>query len=65
MISAAAGVEFTDAGGSHHLGGGSHGALGAEESLVPLVTVGVDARFPARRAVDHRRVRPGRRHFGL
>ncbi len=42
VISAARGVEFTDAGGSHHLGGGSHGALGAEESLVPLVTVGVD-----------------------
>jgi hypothetical protein len=42
VVSAAPGVEFTDAGGSHHLGGGSHGALGAEESLVPLVTVGVD-----------------------
>ena len=42
VISAARGVEFTDAGGSHHLGGGSHGALGAEESLVPLVTVGLD-----------------------
>ena len=42
VISAAPGVEFTDAGGSHHLGGGSHGALGAEESLVPLVTVGLD-----------------------
>ena len=41
-ISAARGVEFPDAGGSHHLGGGSHGSLGAEESLVPLVTVGVD-----------------------
>src|SRR5699024_7012845 len=39
VLSAAEGVEFTDAGGSHHLGGGSHGGLGAAESLVPLVTV--------------------------
>ena len=42
-VSAARGVEFIDAGGSHHLGGGSHGSLGAEDSLVPLITVGVDA----------------------
>ena len=46
VVSAARGVEFTDAGGSHHLGGGSHGALGAEESLVPLVTVGRRRGFP-------------------
>jgi hypothetical protein len=42
VVSAADGVEFTDAGGSHHLGGGSHGGLGAGESLVPLITVGVE-----------------------
>jgi predicted AlkP superfamily pyrophosphatase or phosphodiesterase len=42
VASAAPGVELADAGGSHHLGGGSHGGLGADESLVPLATVGVE-----------------------
>jgi predicted AlkP superfamily pyrophosphatase or phosphodiesterase len=43
LVSAAAGYEFTDLGGRHHVGGGSHGSLDAGDSLVPVVSVGVDA----------------------
>ena len=43
LVSAAAGYEFADLSGRTHLGGGSHGALAAPDSEVPLVTVGVDA----------------------
>ncbi len=42
LVSAAAGWEFSDLGGRHHLGGGSHGSLLAGDSEVPLLTVGVD-----------------------
>jgi hypothetical protein len=42
VCSAGPEVEFVDGGGSHHVGGGSHGSLAASDSLVPLVTVGVD-----------------------
>jgi hypothetical protein len=42
VCSAAAGFEFVDGGGSHHVGGGSHGSLSADDSIVPLITVGVD-----------------------
>ncbi|HYW28428.1 MAG TPA: hypothetical protein VE824_01370, partial [Gaiellales bacterium] len=34
--------EFADAGGQHHAGGGSHGSLHAEDSLVPLITAGFE-----------------------
>jgi len=37
LLSAAPGYEFTDWGGENHAGGGSHGSLRAEDSLVPLV----------------------------
>ena len=47
LVSAAAGWEFADLGGQHHSGGGSHGSLSAGDSLVPLVTVGIDS-APAR-----------------
>ncbi len=40
VASAASGVEFVDAGGSHHVGGGSHGSLSVADSSVPLVTAG-------------------------
>ena len=55
IVSATPGWEFADSGGIHHLGGGSHGSLRVEDSLVPLVTAG----FAPRRglpvaAVDHR-----------
>ena len=40
IVSATPGWEFADSGGIHHLGGGSHGSLRVEDSLVPLVTAG-------------------------
>jgi predicted AlkP superfamily pyrophosphatase or phosphodiesterase len=42
LVSAAPGAEFVDLGGRHHVGGGSHGSLVAGDSLVPMLTVGVD-----------------------
>jgi predicted AlkP superfamily pyrophosphatase or phosphodiesterase len=45
LVSAAAGVEFTDLAGRHHAGGGSHGSLSAGDSLVPMLTIGL-ARTP-------------------
>ena len=47
LVSAAEGWELTDLGGRHHAGGGSHGSLVAGDSIVPLLTIGVDAE-PAR-----------------
>jgi hypothetical protein len=43
LVSAAEGYEFADLAGRSHLGGGSHGALAAPDSEVPLLTVGLDA----------------------
>jgi hypothetical protein len=43
LVSAAHGWEFADLGGHHHAGGGSHGSLLAGDSLVPMLTIGVDA----------------------
>ena len=43
VVSAAAGWEFADLGGRHHAGGGSHGSLVAGDSLVPMVTVGLES----------------------
>jgi hypothetical protein len=43
IVSAGDGVEFADLAGRSHLGGGSHGALAAGDSEVPLLTVGLDA----------------------
>ena len=43
LVSAAAGFEFTDLGGRHHAGGGSHGSLVAGDSEVPMLAVGLDA----------------------
>jgi hypothetical protein len=42
LVSAAPGVEFADLAGRHHAGGGSHGSLVAGDSIVPVLTVGVD-----------------------
>jgi hypothetical protein len=42
MVSLARGYETVDWGGMSHVGGGSHGALEAGDSLVPLLTVGLD-----------------------
>ena len=41
VVSASEGWEFEDLGGRHHLGGGSHGSLVAGDSLVPVMTVGL------------------------
>jgi Type I phosphodiesterase / nucleotide pyrophosphatase len=38
--SAGPGVEFVDAGGSDHVGGGSHGSLSVSDSSVPFLTAG-------------------------
>ena len=55
VVSAAPGYEFADSGGAHHAGGGSHGSLRAEDSIVPLITAGFAQRARSRRpAVDHR-----------
>jgi predicted AlkP superfamily pyrophosphatase or phosphodiesterase len=42
IVSAAAGWEFEDLGRRHHGGGGSHGALLAGDSTVPLIAAGLD-----------------------
>ena len=42
LVSLAPGHETVDWGGMSHVGGGSHGGLAAEESLVPIVTVGLE-----------------------
>src|SRR5262249_35867621 len=42
LVSAAPGWEFTDLAGRHHLGGGSHGALAESDSVVPMLTVGLE-----------------------
>jgi hypothetical protein len=61
LVSATQGWEFTDLGGSHHLGGGSHGSLLAGDSEVPVIAAGLDE-LPAR-IVD---VAPAiLRHFGV
>ena len=61
LVSAAEGWEFTDLGGRHHLGGGSHGSLLAGDSEVPIVASGL-AELPAR-IVD---LAPAiLRHFGV
>jgi predicted AlkP superfamily pyrophosphatase or phosphodiesterase len=47
LVSAAPGWEFADLGGRHHAGGGSHGSLIEDDSVVPVLTIGIDAE-PAR-----------------
>ncbi len=42
LVSAAPGWEFADLARRHHLGGGSHGSLVAGDSVVPVLTVGLD-----------------------
>jgi hypothetical protein len=60
LISAAEGWEFADLGGRHHAGGGSHGSLVEGDSIVPVLTIGLDAQIE--RITD---VTPAvRSHFG-
>ena len=48
VVSATEGWEFADLGGRHHGGGGSHGSLGPGDSLVPILTVGLEGTAPDR-----------------
>lgn len=41
VLSAAAGWEFADLAGHHHAGGGSHGSLLAQDSVVPMLVAGL------------------------
>ena len=70
LASAAPGFEFLDWGGAHHVGGGSHGALHANDSLGSLIWCGTGppadsprAVVAARRRADDRRAL--RRRAGL
>jgi predicted AlkP superfamily pyrophosphatase or phosphodiesterase len=47
LVSATDGWELLDIGGRAHSGGGSHGSLSEHDSVVPMLTVGVEA-APAR-----------------
>jgi type I phosphodiesterase/nucleotide pyrophosphatase len=40
LVSAAPGWEFADLAGRSHVGGGSHGSLAADDSEVPMLTIG-------------------------
>jgi hypothetical protein len=42
IVAAAPGWEFADLAGRHHVGGGSHGSLAADDSEVPMLTIGFD-----------------------
>jgi hypothetical protein len=42
LVSPAPGFELSDLGGRHHLGGGSHGSLATGDSLVPMLSVGLE-----------------------
>ena len=42
LVTAEDGIEFTDLGGRHHAGGGSHGSLSLGDSEVPMLAVGID-----------------------
>ncbi|MGA2006170.1 MAG: alkaline phosphatase family protein [Solirubrobacteraceae bacterium] len=42
LLTAAAGVEFTDWGGAGHVGGGSHGSLSAGDCNAPLICCGLE-----------------------
>ena len=66
IVSATPGWEFADSGGIHHLGGGSHGSLRVEDSLVPLVTAGFPETeaFPSQPSITD--IQPfACRHFGV
>lgn len=61
FVSAAEGFEFTDLGGGHHAGGGSHGSLLAGDSTVPVLGVGIS---PEARSITEIQALV-LRHFGV
>jgi hypothetical protein len=42
VVTAAPGVEFADLAGRSHAGGGSHGSLSEGDSVVPMLTIGLE-----------------------
>ena len=66
LASAAPGYEFLDWGGAHHVGGGSHGALHANDSLGSLIWCGTGPPADAREQWSLRDVVPMiDAHFGV
>jgi hypothetical protein len=66
LLSARPGYEFTDWGGDHHVGGGSHGSLHANDSLGALLWCGTGPSASARTQWSLRDVVPMvREHFGV
>ena len=66
LLSAKPGYEFVDWGGDHHVGGGSHGSLHANDSLGSLLWCGTGPDAGARAQWSLRDVVPMvREHFGV
>jgi type I phosphodiesterase/nucleotide pyrophosphatase len=66
LASAAPGFEFLDWGGAHHVGGGSHGALHANDSLGSLIWCGTGPPADSREQWSLRDVVPMiDEHFGV
>jgi hypothetical protein len=66
LASASPGYEFLDWGGAHHVGGGSHGALHANDSLGSLIWCGTGPSADAREQWSLRDVVPMiDEHFGV
>ena len=66
LASAAPGHEFLDWGGAHHVGGGSHGALHANDSLGSLIWCGTGPSADSREQWSLRDVVPMiDEHFGV
>ena len=63
VLSATPGWEFEDLGGRHHLGGGSHGSLCEGDSVVPVLTVGLESEAGPSTVVDIAPTILG--HFGV
>jgi hypothetical protein len=66
LASASPGYEFLDWGGAHHVGGGSHGALHANDSLGSLIWCGTGPSADAREQWSLRDIVPMiDEHFGV
>ena len=67
LASARPGYEFLDWGGAHHVGGGSHGSLHANDSNAALIWAGTGPEKDVARAVGAARHRPDDHwhHFGV
>ncbi len=66
LLSAKPGYEFTDWGGAHHVGGGSHGSLHANDSHGVLLWAGTGPEASAKEQWALRDVAPMvLEHFGV